>query len=249
MKQNRIKTSENKTFSGQIKQDRTGDCWLLEALNSAIAKPEMLNRLEKQVTLDPNTGDYVVHLKGAKKVYRITREDLDSYTTLAIGSEKVNAVEIAMDKYIRDDAYADRDDLFSIDEKFGFVHDVTIDGNWSKFLWNTLLGNNYTPGAIDPKTEDFNNPNRVYAMCLKEDGFSSVIAKSEKEDRYFFIERHAYSILGSDDKNIYLSNPWDSADKITISRDEFAKLGCNIEFYEPPISSSQGLGKNQLQLY
>ena len=58
------------------------------------------------------------------------------------------------------------------------------------------------------------------------------MASSEKEKEYTITARHAYSIVGSDDKNIYLLNPWDSADKITISRENFNKLGARIQVYD-----------------
>ena len=239
LKNEKLKTKENKTFSGQIKQGETGDCWLLAGLNSIITKPEMRKELEKLVKIDPKTGDYLVELKGEKKTYRITKTDLNEYTALSTGSEKVNAIEIAMDKFIRDENYNDEEGkIFSIDEDFGTVDDITIDGNFSKYLWRTLFG--YNPNLfdikIDSSTEDFNNPERVYSMSLKAGEFISIsnLAKSEKQENYEIISRHAYSIIGSDDENIYLLNPWDSEDKITITRENFKKLDARIELYEIP---------------
>ena len=139
-----------------------------------------------------------------------------------------------MDKYIRDEAYENTNDLFFVNDESGNIRYVTIDGNRSRFLWNTLLGNDVTSCVIDPKTEDFNNPKRVYSMFLIKDD-ASVIAKSEKESNYLFVNRHAYSIIGSDESNIYLINPWDSSDKITVSRDDFVKLSPDIESYEIPV--------------
>ena len=233
-----METSKNKTFNGQIEQDLTGDCWLLAGLNSIIAKPKMLKELEKLVKTDPKTGDYLITMKGINKTYRVTRNDLKEYTTIAKGSEKVNAVEIAMDKYIRDEAYKDKERGHSIDDEFGYVSDVTIDANYSSFLWRTLFGDNYNlyDIKIDPSTEDFNNPDRVYEMSLRGNKGDDVygLAKSEKNEIYTIIARHAYSIIGSDENNIYLLNPWDSADKITITRENFKKLNAHIEKYEIP---------------
>lgn len=238
LKKERLETSKNKTFNGQIEQDLTGDCWLLAGLNSIIAKPKMLKELEKLVKTDPKTGDYLITMKGINKTYRVTKNDLKEYTTIAKGSEKVNAVEIAMDKYIRDEAYKDKERGHSIDDEFGYVSDVTIDANYSSFLWRTLFGENYKlyDIKIDPSTEDFNNPDRVYEMSLRGNKGDDVygLAKSEKNENYTIIARHAYSIIGSDENNIYLLNPWDSADKITITRENFKKLNAHIEKYEIP---------------
>lgn len=236
----KLETAENKTFNGQTKQGSTGDCWLLAGLNSIIEKPQMLNELEKLVTIDKKTGDYYVKLNADDKnlTYKVTKGDLSEYTALSTGSEKVNAVEIAMDKYIRDLAYNNRKDVLSVDDEFGQINYVTIDGNHSSFLWRTLFGNNYDLFNIkvDALTEDFNKSDRVYEMSLKGVELRSLngLAKSEKEENYSIISRHAYSIIGSDEKNIYLLNPWDSADKITITREDFKKLDAHIEFYEIP---------------
>ena len=101
-----------------------------------------------------------------------------------------------------------------------------------------MFGDNYDlfDIKIDPLTEDFNNPDRVYEMSLngsKEDDVYG-LAKSEKEENYRIVSRHAYSIIGSDEENIYLLNPWDSEDKITITRENFKKLNAGIEIYELP---------------
>lgn len=236
LKKEKIDTKNNKTFSGQIKQGLTGDCWLLAGLNSIIAKPEMRTKLEKLVSYDDKSGDYVVNLKGAKKIYRVTQAEINEYTGLSMGSEKVNAVEIAMDKLIRDNSYENKEDLFFIDKEFEHITNVTIDGNYSLFLWNSLFGSDGKQARknIDPQNEDFNNPNRVYEMHLNQPEKFTVsgLAKSEKEENYSIISRHAYSIIGSDKDNIYLLNPWDSTDKITITRKNFEKLNANIQYYE-----------------
>ncbi|MGN0031012.1 MAG: hypothetical protein ACI37Q_03560 [Candidatus Gastranaerophilaceae bacterium] len=238
LKQQRLETSKNKSFNGQIKQGLTGDCWLVAGLNSIIAKPKMLKELEKLVKIDPKTGDYIVNLKGAKQTFRVTKNDIKEYTAIASGSEKVNAIEIAMDKYIRNEAYKDTEHTSYVDDEFGDISDVTIDGNSSSFLWRTLFGDNNDlyDIKIEPSTEDFNNPDRVYEMSLIGSKGDDVygLAKSEKEENYRIISRHAYSIIGSDENNIYLLNPWDSEDKITITRENFKKLNAHIEFYELP---------------
>lgn len=232
----RLNSTKNKTFKGQVKQGKTGDCWLLAGLNSIIANPSALKQLEKQVKYNPKTGNYSVYMNGLKQTYVVTKEDLKNYTAISSGSEKVNAVEIAMDKYMRDSAYNEKGGYFHVDEKFGSVDRVTIDANFSSILWNTLFGNNYKMRPnIDPLKEDFNNPKRLYAFSLSgSDDNRTVlgVASSKKSKNYEIISRHAYSIIGSDEKNIYFSNPWDSSEKITISRADFKNIGYNLEVYE-----------------
>lgn len=226
-------TKKNQTFSGQIEQGRTGDCWLLAGLNSIIAKPKFFNELEKLVKIDSKTGDYFVTMKGANRTYRVSQNELKEYSGLATGSEKVNAVEIAMDKLIRDEAYKERGFVHFIDEKFGHVSSVTIDANWPTKIWSSLFGEcSHVGEKIEPLTENFNSKDKLYGMSLSGEDDCRGMASSEKEKEYTITARHAYSIVGSDDKNIYLLNPWDSADKITISRENFNKLGARIQVYD-----------------
>ena len=236
LKNQKTKETKNKTFNGQIKQGKTGDCWLLAGLNSIIAKPKMRAELEKLVKIDSKTGDYIVNLKGAKKTYRITKRDLQEYPNLATGSEKVNAIEIAMDKYLRDDAYNDRNDSQFVDKEFGSVSTVDLNGNGLTTLWNTLFDNGEPDLVRDPLKENFNAPNKTYTMSLMGDEDIYGLARSEKEENCTIHKRHAYSIVGSDEKNIYLLNPWDSDNKITIARADFKKLGAYIVSYELDIA-------------
>lgn len=231
----RVETTKNKTFNGRTEQGRVGDCWLLAGLNSIIAKPEALKQLEKQVKYDSKTGNYSVYMNGPKRNYIVTKDDLKNYMAISTGSEKVNVVEIAMDKYLRDSVYNENREKFIIDEDETINH-VDIDGNKSSTLWKTLFGNNYKKNQkIDPLKEDFNNSKRLYTFSLSGSNSRrsiSGVASSDKDKNYEIISRHAYSIIGSDEKNIYFSNPWDSSEKVTISRDDFKNIGYKLNLYE-----------------
>jgi len=79
----------------------------------------------------------------------------------------------------------------------------------------------------DILTVDFNNPNSSYTI-----GFYKMPeeynASSEKDDIYTFTDRHGYSIIGSDEINVFILNPHDSSDIVTISREELSKFKCSI---------------------
>ena len=175
-------------------------------------------------------------MNGLKRNYIVTKEDLKNYAAISTGSEKVNVVEIAMDKYLRDSAYNENREEFTIDEETETINHVDIDGNHSSTLWKILFGNNYKKNQkIDPLKEDFNNSKRLYTFSLSgSDSRRSIlgVASSDKDKNYKIISRHAYSIIGSDEKNIYFSNPWDSSEKVTISRADFKNIGYNLELYE-----------------
>ena len=229
-------TKDSEGFLGTTrKQGQTGDCWLIAAINSVIAKPEMLKKLNELVTYDKNTGNYTVTLKGSNEKYTITADEIANTPNLSTGSKKLKAVEIAMDKHIKNNAYRDKNLQVWVDNDFEFVTNVDINGNWSTIAWKNLFGAGNLDIQIqqpDILKEDFNKPDRLYALSLngKEDVYG--MATSQKDKNYRIVARHAYSIIGSDKENVYLLNPWDSSDKITVSRENLKKIGVNIEQYE-----------------
>lgn len=218
------------------KQGQVGDCWLIAGLNSIIAKPEMLAKLNKLVSYDDKTGNYTVTMKGAKKKYVVSSKEIAQAEHLSTGSLKMKAVEIAMDRHIKEQAYSDKDLSAWVDPDFGFVNNVDINGGFSNSIWRALWGVNTDIEFEHPDIakEDFNNPNRIYAFSLNGRENIYGMAKSKKNPSCEIVARHAYSIIGSDSKNVYVLNPWDSDDVITISRDDFAKMGVYIAQYEIP---------------
>ncbi len=235
------KTDNEKTtreFLGTTrKQGRVGDCWLIAGLNSIIAKPEMLAKLNKLVSYDDKTGNYTVTMKGAKKKYVVSSKEIAEAGHLSTGSLKTKAVEIAMDRYIKENAYADKNLSTWIDTEFGYVLNVDINDGYTPTIWHALWGYNFDIESEQPDIakEDFNKPDRVYSFALNGKDNIYGMAKSKKNPSCEIVARHAYSIIGSDSKNVYVLNPWDSDDVITISREDFAKMGVYIRQYEIPV--------------
>ena len=98
---NKPTTKANGKFDSDFKQGGTGDCWLLAGLISIIKKPEGKKALESLIKAD-NSGNVTVNLKGAGKVYKITAEEIEKLGHLSKGDGDIRAIEIAMDKYIKE---------------------------------------------------------------------------------------------------------------------------------------------------
>lgn len=222
----------NGQFDGTIKQGRTGDCWLLAAVDSIIAKPEGKKAIESLIKYDKQTGDATITLKGEKKQYKISAQEINAAINYATGDGDARIIEIAMDKYIKEECYSSNYPNVSIDEEFDFISLVDINGNWPRELYFTLFGTDnydFNSDEIDPAKEDFSNPQKAYSFALKGDSPMELFAKNSKNKDVSIERRHAYAIVGSDDKNVYIVNPWDSSDTLTMTREDFKKLNIRID--------------------
>lgn len=235
-----VKAKVNDEFDGPIKQDRTGDCWLLAGVNSILAKPELRKEFTKLITYDDKTKTYTVNLKGAGKVYKISKNEVDNTPNLAKGSKKINALEIAMDRLIREQAYNDKTNYPMIDSEFGYIHSVTIDGNWTSTLYRALgFKEEYDFTEINPLTAELNDGHTLFNAEFggREREIITGLATCKKDEHLADLHtRHAYSIIGSDKNNIYLTNPWDSSAVITMTRENFKKAGGHIRRYKVNLS-------------
>ena len=226
----------NREFIGTTRmQGRVGDCWLIAGLNSVIAKPKMLAKLNELVSYDNKTGKYTIMMKGPDIKYVVTSQEISEAGHLSSGSLKTRAVEIAMDKYIKEEAYLDKYLSISVDSD-EIVSNVDLNGGYAHDIWHTLWGFNANAelAPLDIAKEDFNNPNRSYAFCLTGTDNIYDVAKSEKDPNCVILAQHEYSIIGSDRQNVFVLNPWDSSDVITISRAALANMGVFLEQFEIP---------------
>lgn len=229
-----IRTDEVEGFLDSVrKQGRTGDCWLIAVLNSIIAKPNLLKRLEKLIEYDDTTGNYTINFKGAKVQYTVTAEEIDKNGLLSKGSRRLRALEIAFDKHAKELAYNDRYMTQYYDDEFEHTSQCDINGNSPMVAYRTLFDDVDFSSHPDILTVDFNNPNNSYTIDFYKIP-EEYNASSEKDDIYTFTDRHEYSIIGSDETNVFILNPHDSSDIVTISREELSKFGCGILCCEFP---------------
>ena len=180
-----------------FRQGDIGDCWLIAGIIAIIETPGGKEKLEKLLQYDEKTGDVTVYLKGVDKKYRISAKEMEEFSQLSVGDGDIRAIELAMDKYIKDLAYQYKNEDF----------DVDIDGNHSSTAFRALLGDGELIGYNELKNKNFNDKHYAYALgSLKING--QITGENENGDtKVILSEKHAYAIIKSDKDYVYVKNP------------------------------------------
>ena len=228
----------NGKIDKDFSQGDAGDCWLLAAIKSISMKEKGQKVLNDSIKIDKN-GDVTVTLKGGHKSYKFTQKEIAARTDLSQGDMDVRAIEMAVDQYIKDMGCGDLTN-----------YRFSINGNHGTFAYKLLLGtfdtyaseekrkqenmmniNQFYSGEVNKikfdnkKIDSFNDKNKIFSVSthtMKED----VKLSSDDDSSAILTCNHAYSVVKSDKKFVYLINPWDSSKTFKITREQF------IEFFD-----------------
>ena len=209
-------TESNGMIDQNFKQGKTGDCWLLSGIISIVNKNPDFFKFSK----NPD-GSITVTLAGVNKTYTISKEEIEKSKHLTSGEGDVRALEIAVDRYLKEVAY--KEGIEKDDDNTDII------GGYTKEFFKMVLGNG--KHYNNPKLEkfDFNDPNKVFALGIEGEINTPYKAFDEKNNLVELHINHAYSIKGEDEKFIYLINPHDSSKTIKISKEEVANMNIRID--------------------
>lgn len=218
----------NGKIDKDFKQGNTGDCWLVASIKAIALAPKGLQLLNDSIKLD-NDGSVVVTLKGVGKTYKITPEQLAGNTQFSSGDMDVRAFEIAIDRYFL--------------EERGVRNRVDLNGNREHVAFNLLTGKggknilSDTYGRIpdiwisDNQIDNFNKENHI--ACVSAVGKDNLTFGDPNEGSEITLHsQHAYAVRGSDAENVYLINPWNTSNVITVPRDKFKEFFNMIDEFD-----------------
>lgn len=223
----------DKNFS----QGAAGDCWLLAAIKGISRNPKGLKILNDSIKVNSN-GTVTVHLKGVDKTYTISQKEINNATELSSGDGDVRALEIAVNRYLREDYKENNGENASIDggcaltaykiltgkgELFGALHtvgDLFFNPEW------------YGEEPIsDELISKFNNQNQI--TCVAANSNKKTIEVNTGSDKKGILTTdHEYTVTHADQKYVYLINPWDTATEIKVDRKTFKEFFTHVDSFE-----------------
>lgn len=218
---------QNGKIDKDFKQGKIGDCWLLAAIKALAMSEKGLEILNNSIRVLPDKSVEVT-LKGVGKTYHISRQELNNSKELSTGDADVRAIEIAMDRYIK--------------EEGGIRGGVDLRRNRSFVAYNALTGkgnrNSFSdtfgriPDKIftDSQIDNFNKPNHVATVSSSNGSTTTEAFCNGKKIQLY--KKHAYAVKGSDSKNVYLVNPHDTSKVITVTRSDFKKFFNAIDEFD-----------------
>ncbi len=200
-------------------QSTTGNCWLLAGIQALAQTPKGLEILNDSIKVD-DKGNVEVTLKGAGRSYIISPEELDANIQFSRGDGDVRAIEIAMDRYFREErGVRSRIDLNGNQTHVAFQL-LTGDGG-RNFLRDRFEGRPKTSFS-DSQIDNFNTPNHVASVYAgKKNNLTYSTDKGKKQE---LVANHAYAVKGSDKENVYIVNPWYTSKVITVPREIFKEF-------------------------
>lgn len=223
-------TEPNGKLDSSIQQGSTGDCWLVAGLYSISLNPEGAKYLESLVKKDETTGNYTVTLNPNGNPYpiSITPDEIKNASHLSSGDGDMRIWELAFDKYFKEQAYNSDSSINSVsDEKLDSnQYDITSDNLSTVISMLYGRGVNYN---TDLMTEDFNSKDKIYNISIAAPmGMELDLPKLLTQDgeSINMLTDHAYSVVGSDEDNIYLVNPHDTSKTYIVSREMLKQHGC-----------------------
>ena len=188
-------------------QGRVGDCWLLATINGLKSREKGLEILNDSLQLN---DDYsvTVDLKGKNKKYTITLDEL-LLEKGSMGDYDVKAIELAVKKHMEEENALI---LGKFEGNIANTASEMLTGKSSTkvgALWECFT--NWAFGFSDKQIMDFNDKSKIFVGATKING-----------------GYHAISVLGSDDKYVYIHNSWRQKEE-KITWEKFRKDFFNVE--------------------
>lgn len=211
-----------------------GDCWFLETVNGLSRHPKG-KKLLKRILKPYKNGD-IVKFEGGKLSYKISMQDIIEAPSLSNGEGDVRALEIAMDRYRRDnEKMVKSPDRVIIDDSDGKFDYSRINGGHSDEALEAFTGNKTLIAKIengvlgvekDGKfikiTKDNMHKLKEIPIIIPATMENLAMLSKLKDDVVVFFSSagHQYSIEFNDDNKLNVHEPWNSENSPSFTYSE-----------------------------
>lgn len=213
-------------------QRNEGDCWVLFAVN-ALANTTKGAECIKESIKEKENGNIAVTLKGAKKTFEFTPEEIKAAKKrLSAGDDDVVLVEMAIETHRKEllESKTGTMDVDSVENNIGLgTKKHPLKGGLVNEAFFLLTGKQslvYTSpdGQTAPDKSIYIDASGVEKnldiMMNNPDKYASgAIFKDTKKGN--LVNNHFYSIKRVEKDSIVLVNPWDSGEEFAMPRKEF----------------------------
>ncbi len=221
-------TRPNGKIDQNFSQGHTGDCWLISSIQAVAQTPKGRQILNNSLRVD-KAGNTYVTLKGANKTYKITPKELNGATNFSTGDGDVRAIEIAMDRYFKEERGVRlRNDLNGNHPQVAFR---LLTGKGGRNFFSDSYGRLTEMWFSDSQINNFNKPNHI-AVVFKSSGKNVSFSSPKNGEKVTLHSSHAYTVKGSDKSNVYLINPWDTSKTIAVPRKTFKEFFNGIDEFD-----------------
>ncbi|MBS4760526.1 MAG: hypothetical protein KHX03_07510 [Clostridium sp.] len=239
--------SDGKISSAE--QGDIGDCWLIASvIGIAEFKPDIL----KECIKVDEGGNTTVNLKGPKKSYTITKDELDEAIKkqmYATGDRDMVAVELAFEKFRKENIETHKStsrNALSMYYMSGYSNYTYLDGGTTRSAIETITGKKVTSLIVTNDENVFLEENVKKLGKLDENRIKKyldnknllVMASLAGEDRNNE-DAHAFVVKSYDENNVYLINPYDTSQTESMPKEKFYQklLVLNYTDLTKPIDS------------
>lgn len=225
-KENIVIKEPNGSIDADFKQGNMGDCWLLSTIKTLAEHPKGLEKLNDLITIQKDSDKLIaVSVKIQGKDYVISSEELHSSIEYSTGDLDVRAIEIAVNRFCLENGYQDVAAGATVD--FGleiFLGNLeTIENSRNSFseTSNNIINSSFI--------EELKTNTRIGVLGVAYPHKSAIDV--ETGEYIELIQKHAYSILYSDDVFVYIVNPHDSSKTLKIEMDKLSRAFCYGKLY------------------
>ncbi len=210
-----VNDTPNSKIDKRTEQGHIGNCWWGGATISTANNEEGSKIIENSLKYDGDT--VTVKLPGMKAPYTFSVSWLKGETHLSKGDIDLRALEAAVERHALE---------YGLKDPTSGEMQYTIDGSYTSLAFELLTGRktkDVTPSKSNLRRLSKDKTAVMTAQVNTDTKTKYVASKVSDRSQTPVVSGHAYSVQKITDKEVFIINPWDSSEILSMPIDEFSK--------------------------